>query len=227
MGANSKIIAVDMDKQREKKISKKLSYWLRHNPDDIGIIIERNGWTDIGLLISKASDNSKFIFDYNEVLEVVKNSDKQRFSIEKKCVKDVCDDNCDALDRRMEDGEEFELSNDMCSIRIRANQGHSIKVEFDFPEVVPPTILYHGAPVGVVDVIMKEGLKKMKRHHVHLSPDEETAAAVGSRRGKYEVLKIEAMKLRANGHKIYMSDNGVYLVDEVPPEYIKRQDENK
>jgi putative RNA 2'-phosphotransferase len=110
----------------------------------------------------------------------------------------------------------------MCS--IRANQGHSTDVKINFEEVKPPTILYHGAPVGVIDAIMKEGLKKMNRHHVHLSPDRETAAKVGSRRGKFEILEIEAMRLRADGHKIYMSANGVYLTDEVPPEYIRRNE---
>jgi len=44
---------------------------------------------------------------------------------------------------------------------------------------------------------------------------------VGSRRGKFEILTIEAMKMRADGYKIYKSENGVYLVDEVPPKYIK------
>jgi len=54
--------------------------------------------------------------------------------------------------------------------------------------------------------------------------NKKTAAIVGSRRGKFVILEVEAMKLRADGHKIYMSENGVYLVDEVPPEYIKKQE---
>jgi putative RNA 2'-phosphotransferase len=53
-----------------------------------------------------------------------------------------------------------------------------------------------------------------------LSKDEETAANVGSRRGAFTILKIEALRMRADGHKIYISDNGVYLVDEVPSKYI-------
>jgi len=180
-----------MEKVRQKKISKALSYWLRHNPEKIGIELTEDGWTDVKILIEKAS--SILLFDFNELKHVVQNNDKKRFS----------------------------LSEDFCE--IRANQGHSIDVEMKFEEVVPPRIIYHGAPVGVIDLIMKEGLKKMKRHHVHLSPDEDTAAKVGSRRGKFEILEIEAMAMRADGHKIYISENGVYLVDEVPVKYIKRQ----
>ena len=182
-----------MDAKRQKKISKNLSYWLRHKPEDIGIELSDGGWTDVKELLKKAEH--KLMFDFNELKYVVDNNAKKRFS----------------------------LSEDMCE--IRANQGHSVEVDLGLEEVVPPQILFHGAPVGVIDVIMKEGLKKMKRHHVHLSPDEETAAMVGGRRGKFEILQVESMKLRADGHKIYMSENGVYLVDEVPPEYIKRQDE--
>lgn len=180
-----------MEKKKEKKLSKSLSYWLRHKPEDIGIELTEDGWTNIYDLIEKAKDKVEFTFD--ELKYVVENNDKQRFSIN-------------------ED-----------EMLIRANQGHSIKVDLKLEEVIPPQILYHGAPVGVVDLIMKEGLSKMNRHHVHLSSDEETAAMVGSRRGKFEILQIEAMRLRADGHKIYMSANGVYLVDEVPPEYIKRK----
>jgi len=73
---------------------------------------------------------------------------------------------------------------------------------------------------------MKEGLKKMRRHACHLSRDIETAKDVANRRsGEKVVFKIEAMRMRGDGHKIYMSENGVYLVDAVPSEYIRRQDE--
>lgn len=181
-----------MDKNREKRISKSLSFWLRHNPEDIGITIGNDGWTDIDELIEKAADKG-VDFTFEELKEVVKNNDKKRFLI----------------------SEDETL--------IRANQGHSIEVKIKFKEAVPPQILYHGTPVGVVDLIMKEGLKKMSRHHVHLSPNKETAAIVGSRRGKFEILEIEAMRMRADGYKIYISENGVYLVDEVPVKYIKRE----
>lgn len=181
-----------MDKNREKKISKSLSFWLRHNPEDIGITIGNDGWTDIDELIERAADKG-VDFTFDELNEVVKNNDKKRFLI----------------------NEDETL--------IRANQGHSIEIEMKFNEAVPPQILYHGTPVGVVGLIMKEGLSKMNRHHVHLSPDEKTASIVGSRRGEFEILEVEAMRMRADGYKIYMSENGVYLVDEVPAKYINRQ----
>ena len=41
---------------------------------------------------------------------------------------------------------------------IRANQGHSIKVEVDLEEKSPPDILYHGTGEKYVCSIDKEGL---------------------------------------------------------------------
>lgn len=176
--------------ERFKKISKSLSYWLRHHPEDIGIVVSKQGWTDVKTLMEKAS--SKLPFDFNELKYVVQNNDKKRFS----------------------------LSEDMCM--VRANQGHSIEVELDLLEVLPPKVLYHGTPIRNVESILKDGLHKGNRHHVHLSKDQETAGKVGARRGKFEILEIEALRMRADGYKVYMSDNGVYLVDEVPSKYIKR-----
>ena len=106
---------------------------------------------------------------------------------------------------------------------IRANQGHSANVEIEFKEVVPPKILYHGTNKGVVDVIFKTGLQKMARHHVHLSLMEGTAVTVGSRRGSPVVLVVDAEQMYYGNFKFFISENGVYLTDQVPPKYISRK----
>jgi len=177
-----------LNEEQLKKLSKGMSYWLRHKPEDIGLNLSKDGWVDTQELIDKGQ--KKMMFDFNDVKQVVQQNDKQRFA----------------------------MSGDF--LKIRANQGHSIDVEIKFQEILPPVFLYHGTPKKSVDQILKEGLKKMKRTHVHLSVDKETAAKVGSRRGDFTILKVEAMKMRAEGHKIYISENGVYLTDVVPPEYI-------
>ncbi|GAA3112501.1 RNA 2'-phosphotransferase [Nonomuraea salmonea] len=63
--------------------------------------------------------------------------------------------------------------------RIRASQGHSVPVELGLPAVEPPEALYHGTIGRFVAAIRREGLRPMSRHHVHLSPDRETATRVG------------------------------------------------
>ena len=63
-------------------------------------------------------------------------------------------------------------------------------------------------------------LKKMKRHHVHLSPDQHTAKAVGSRHGSPVVIPIDAKKMAEDGHMFYKTDNNVWLTDFVDPKYF-------
>ncbi|MGI5291518.1 RNA 2'-phosphotransferase [Nonomuraea polychroma] len=104
--------------------------------------------------------------------------------------------------------------------RIRASQGHSVPVDLDLPEVEPPEVLYHGTVTRFVEAIKKEGLRPMSRHHVHLSPDRETAARVGARRGVPVVLVVAAGKMHADGHVFRRSANEVWLVDIVPPGYL-------
>jgi putative RNA 2'-phosphotransferase len=87
--------------------------------------------------------------------------------------------------------------------------------------VVPPDVLYHGTVERSLPAIRREGLRPMGRHHVHLSPDEETARQVGARRGHPVVLTVDARTMAEAGHEFRLSANGVWLVDRVPPRYLR------
>ena len=104
--------------------------------------------------------------------------------------------------------------------RIRANQGHSVAVDLHLTLTRPPQTLYHGTHAGALDAIRREGLKPGSRHHVHLSADTATARQVGARRGPAVVLAVSAGAMREAGHDFFRSDNGVWLTDGVPPEFI-------
>lgn len=112
----------------------------------------------------------------------------------------------------------FEYSED--GTRIRASQGHSVEVDLGYSSSLPPVVLYHGTVAAAVADIMQQGLMKMQRHHVHLSANVETAKNVGGRRGKPVVLIVYAGSMAAAGHQFFVSTNGVWLTDHVPPEYI-------
>ncbi|MEV0231927.1 RNA 2'-phosphotransferase [Nonomuraea sp. NPDC050786] len=105
--------------------------------------------------------------------------------------------------------------------RIRANQGHTVPVDLDLPAVEPPELLYHGTVGRVLAAIRAEGLRPMNRHHVHLSADRQTATRVGARRGVPVVLVVAAGTMHADGHVFHISANGVWLVDHVPPGYLR------
>ncbi|MEZ4459004.1 MAG: RNA 2'-phosphotransferase [bacterium] len=114
----------------------------------------------------------------------------------------------------------FALSDD--GLRIRASQGHSVSVDLGYEPSVPPNVLYHGTYADVVDLILTDGLKKMNRHHVHLSSDVETATQVGARRGPPVILKIDASAMVDQGYAFFVSANGVWLTDHVPPNFISK-----
>ncbi len=105
--------------------------------------------------------------------------------------------------------------------KIRANQGHTVNVDLEFEPTKPADFLYHGTVEKYLTNIKSNGLQKMKRLHVHLSKDLETAIKVGSRRGQPIILKINASKMHEDGYPLYLSKNGVWLCDEVPVEYIE------
>lgn len=129
-------------------------------------------------------------FSYETVVEVVLTNEKQRFSLS-------------------EDGK-----------HIRANQGHSVKVDLALESQDPPEFLYHGTVSKFIESIYGSGLCKGARHHVHLSADQVTAMKVGQRRGKPVILSIRSAEMSAAGHLFYISVNGVWLTDAVPPEFI-------
>jgi len=110
--------------------------------------------------------------------------------------------------------------------RIRASQGHSVDVELGYEAKVPPPKLFHGTASRFVDSIRAGGLNKGERHHVHLSTDERTALKVGSRRGESVILIVDASAMAAQGHQFFVSENGVWLTDHVPVEFIEFPGQN-
>lgn len=105
--------------------------------------------------------------------------------------------------------------------KIRANQGHSIKVDVELQEKVPPDILYHGTAQKYLDKIKKSGIRKMNRLYVHLSKDIQTAINVGKRHGQPIVLVIDTKKMLRDGYKFYYSYNGVWLCDDIAYSYVE------
>ncbi len=112
----------------------------------------------------------------------------------------------------------YEFSEDMT--RIRARQGHSIQVDVELEEAIPPDVLYHGTAKGFADSIMKQGILKGKRLYVHLSTTVETATKVGQRHGAPVVLAIDAKRMSEDGNKFFLSRNGVWLTEFVDAKYI-------
>ncbi|MAM08853.1 MAG: RNA 2'-phosphotransferase [Rhizobiaceae bacterium] len=116
------------------------------------------------------------------------------------------------------DKQRFTLSED--GRRIRAAQGHSVTIDLELEAMKPPDTLFHGTARTNLDAIFAKGLNPGRRRHVHLSPDEETATKVGTRHGRAVVLRVNTAAMFADGLIFWRADNGVWLTETVPPEYL-------
>ncbi|MBV9850659.1 MAG: RNA 2'-phosphotransferase [Armatimonadetes bacterium] len=115
------------------------------------------------------------------------------------------------------------FSLDETRTRLRANQGHSVDVDLELEPATPPDVLYHGTGHRTADLIRREGLRRMSRHHVHLSRDVETARRVGARHGRPVVFAVDAGAMHRAGLVFYCSANGVWLTEHVPPQYLREE----
>lgn len=118
-----------------------------------------------------------------------------------------------------DDKQRFAFSED--KKRIRANQGHSVKVDVELREAVPPELLYHGTGVKYVVSINRQGLIAKQRLYVHLSANVETAHNVGKRHGEPFIYEVLAGEMARVGYKFYLSINGVWLTECVPRKFLR------
>ena len=124
------------------------------------------------------------------------------------------------LDEVVAENDKRRFSFDETGEMIRANQGHSIDVDLQLEAKIPPPVLYHGTGERSCASIMEGGLSRMARHHVHLSVEVGTAIKVGARHGKPVVFVVDADAMSEAGYEFYVSENGVWLVECVPLEYL-------
>ncbi|EKE42645.1 hypothetical protein ENUP19_0052G0024 [Entamoeba nuttalli] len=172
--------------QSDVEISKRLSYLLRH-----GAIKERIPITNDGWVIIKDLLNNRQMKGVSEekIISIVAKDQKKRYSIEG-------------------EGEEK---------RIRANQGHSMKVEVAMKEITDATlypVVIHGTYMKHLNSIIKNGLQKMGRLHIHMAqglPKEIKEEQSGMRSTCNIVIYIDIEKAMKKGIKFYESENGVIL----------------
>jgi putative RNA 2'-phosphotransferase len=140
--------------------------------------------------VISAADRAGIVLTHPLLQEIVSDNDKQRFAIS-------------------EDGRS-----------IRARQGHSIPIDLGLMALEPPALLYHGTAQRFLSSIRTQGLISRSRQYVHLSLDIQTALIVGQRHGDPVVLTVRSDTMYRDGHPFYRSENGIWLVDSVPIEYL-------
>lgn len=180
-----------MNNQDDFRISKTLSFALRHEPWRFELELDENGWADIEQVLEALRDERPQWKDLTraDLERVLANATKKRHEI-------VGD-------------------------RIRASYGHSIPGRLARTPATPPDILYHGTPRRALPKIEQSGLKPMSRQYVHLSPTVRVAREVGGRRDRQAViLRIDAARAHNDGIPFYAGNDVVWLADSVPPIYL-------
>ena len=174
------------------KLSKEISYALRHAPWEYELELDPEGYVSIEQLLAALNEDSKYdreitVDDLNHIIDI---SDKKRHEIQ--------------------------------GNRIRALYGHTVPMHISKEPIVQPDILYHGTTHKALVKIMEEGLKPMKRQYVHLSVNTDTAVRVGKRRDPNPViLRIDAVRAYSEGVVFYSGNDKVILADNVPSKYIE------
>ncbi len=174
------------------KLSKEISYVLRHAPWEYELELDEEGFVPVVQLIHALNESGEYkeTITKDDILHIIKISEKKR--------------------HELKDG------------KIRALYGHTVPSHIRKEPVVPPDILYHGTSHKAYEIIMDSGLKPMSRQYVHLSTDTDTAVRVGKRRDKKPViLTVDAKRAYADGVVFYSSGyEKVILADFVPAKYL-------
>nr|XP_019965538.1 PREDICTED: tRNA 2'-phosphotransferase 1 isoform X2 [Paralichthys olivaceus] len=131
---------------RDVRLSKSMSYALRHGANQMGLQMGADGFLFVEELLAHPQFRS---YSLEDIERVVVTNDKQRFK----------------LRSHPEDGR----------LEIRANQGHSVQVrDLELKPVLTgssdyPAEAIHGSYLSKWSSIQQQGLSRMKRMHIHLA----------------------------------------------------------
>ena len=182
-----------MGDTKAERLSRLLSFVLRHKPEEFGVQLDERGFVGLADLVQAVSAKQSSWRDLTveDILDAVEASDRPRFEI-------------------MDD-------------RVRARYGHSIDVDLGYETIDPPEFLYHGGRSDRAEKILTEGLEPLSRNYEHHTTELETATEVGRRRDYQPVLfRIKAAEASKAGCAFAKATDEVWLTRQVPPGFIER-----
>lgn len=181
-----------MSSHELKRLSKFLSFLLRHGADEFHLALDEQGFAD-----------------FDKVWAIVQRRYRGKFS--KEDLEPILAGELDGKKRlELVDGQ------------IRAIYGHNRRVkQVAYEPAEPPAILYHGTHAHVIEKIQESGLLPMERQYVHLSVDQERAFTVARRYTRDPImLEVRAQEAQAAGHVFFQPDNNHFLCEAIPAEFI-------
>lgn len=199
------------DKEFETALSKTLSFYLRHKPEELYknkvVKLEDDGYLEISLLLESEVFQHSFKNKYNkkitiqDIQKVVESNEKKR----------------------------FEISED--NKKIRCVQGHNKEIKLDddkyLEEVKEPyETLIHGTNKKAYETIKVKGLSVMNRRHIHFVSNNNSKEVISGYRNSSNVfIYLDMKKCMEDKMVFYKSKNNVILTSGlngiIEPKYFK------
>lgn len=180
-----------MNEQELSALSRIIAGSLRHFPDKLGLMMDGKGWVDISSLIDAIGiSRSGFNWLRPHHIEALVTTDPRG---------------------------RYQIDGGM----IRATYGHTIDVNLDDLPVAELDDFYYPVTEEEFDIVIEGGLHPTDRKKVHLSGSMEKAIEAGRVRTEEPIiLRVDGVKAKKNGLKIYRAGRDVYIADEIDAKYL-------
>jgi len=224
----------------EVRISKTLSWLLRHGAQKEGLAIRKDGYIKVTDLLEHPKLKSQGL-NLDGVKAIVKADSKQRYDLKLESSDGIklgvvspgatspllgegstSSPVNSSEEPVVETSSSGKITNDKRDAiwLIKARQGHSIKtVELELKSIksdsdIPTRIAVHGTNRKAWEIIAKEGLSKMKRNHIHLAQNVVGEGVISGMRHSAKILiYIDVQKALDAGIEFWFSENGVVLTE--------------
>lgn len=181
---------------QDVRLSRLLSYVLRHAPQDFGLTLDAGGFVPLDAMLAALRARGREV-EHSEIERLVDSPEERQNKIR----------------YTIADG------------KIRANYGHSVAIRIEHERAEPPERLLHGTNEGALPQILRDGLRPMRRQYVHLVAESrpDIATQVGARRGEAVLLLVEAAAAHRAGVAFYRANPVFWLAHYVPAEFMRRE----
>ncbi|KAK9480245.1 phosphotransferase KptA/Tpt1 [Lipomyces japonicus] len=219
----------------EVRLSKRLSYILRHGAGKEKLPIRDDGYVAVNVILQHSSFRG---VSFADIQRIVNTNEKARF----KLIYNGDDDNSIEIDNNNNNNNNNNNGSSIDTLSghgwlIRANQGHSLAVNLlELDAITDATqfpIAVHGTRLTVWnDHIKTKGLSKMKRNHIHMAtglPNHEGVIS-GMRNSSNVYVYVNLEKALQDGIKFFKSANGVILSEGIngilEPKYFAKVEDS-
>jgi 2'-phosphotransferase len=214
---------------RSVQISKKLSWLLRHGAESENLNLGPGGYANLADVLTNRKLKGLQI-SFEEVRQVVEENEKQRFSLVPVATPGEGEEEGKGKQQSIP-------STDPKDWKIRANQGHSLKIDDEgllqpiSADDVPETAVHGTSHSAWMQIVETGGLKTMGRNHVHFASglpagfsslsssstgsgaEVEAPMISGMRSTSTILIYLDVKKAMEAGLKFSRSENGVILTE--------------